>query len=127
MHYTKVTINRDELTGLVIHVGAWELPILEAKHGEERMTVGELQEFKGRPWPKDARSEMQRLGQLYGRTGAGDNSPSFAEVVYGTGAAGIRALDAAIKAAIQASEGKQKKPRGRPAKGTEDLIGAAAG
>lgn len=123
MHYTKVTINRNETTSLVVHVGAWEVPVLEAKHGDERLSVGELIEFKGRPWPSDPRSEMQRLNQLYGRTGAGDDATSFAEKVYGTGSAGIRALDTAIKAAQAEAEPKQR-GRGRPAK--EDLVGTAS-
>lgn len=121
MHFTKVTINRNETTSLVIHVGAWEVPVLEAKHGEERITVGELVEFKNRPWPEDARSEMQRLNQLYGVTGAGDNASTFAEKVYGQGSAGVKALGAAIKTARAEAEPKRK-----AAAKKEDLVGAAS-
>lgn len=119
MHFTQVKITRDEMTGLVIHVGAWELPILEAKHGEGKIEVGELKEFKGRPWPTDTRSEMQRLNTLYGMRGTGDSAVSFAEFVYGAGTVGLKALDAAIKAAIKASE-----PKGRRRAPKEDLVGA---
>jgi hypothetical protein len=121
MHYTKVNINRDETTMLVVHVGAWEVPVLEAKHGEERLSVGELAEFKGRPWPENARSEMQRLNQLYGKTGAGDEAPTFAEKVYGSGSAGVKALEAAIRDARSKAEPVKK----RASKGA-DLVGAAS-
>lgn len=120
MHYTQVTIARDETTSMSVLVGAWEVPILQAKHGEERIEVGELKEFKSREWPQDARSEMQRLNQLYGVTGSGDNAVSFAERIYGGGSVGVAALARAIEVARAAAEPKQK--RGRK---TSDLVGAA--
>ncbi len=116
MHYTQVEITRDETASMNVLVGAWELPILEAKHGDERMKVGELREFKNREWPTDPRSEMQRLNRLYGVTGSGDNAVSFAEKVYGSGSAGIKALGAAMEAARKAAEPKRK-PKG------SDLVG----
>ncbi len=120
MHYTQVRINRDEMTGLVIHVGAWEIPILEAKHGEAKLEVGELKEFKGREWPTDPRSEMQRLNTLYGGTGSADNAPSFAEMVYGRGPVGVKALAAAIEDARKAAEPKKRRAA------TAALVGDAA-
>jgi hypothetical protein len=125
MHYLSVTINRDETTGIPALVGAWELPILEAKHGEERLVVGELVERANRPWPSDVRSEMNRLGRLYGVTGSGDNAGTFAEKVYGTGSLGIKALDAAIKDAIKEAAKLTKKPA-RKTKAAADLVGATA-
>ncbi len=135
MHYVKVTVSRDETASMVLHVGAWEAPILEAKHGEERLAIGELKEFKTREWPTDARSEMQRLNQLYGRTGSGDNAPTFAETVYGQGSVGVKALGAAMAQARKDAEGPAKRPAkravGRPRKGDtgkpSDLVGAATG
>ncbi len=124
MHYLQVTINRDETTGIPALVGAWELPILEEKHSSERLVVGELVEFKNRPWPDSVPSEMARLNRLYGRSGAGDDAMSFAERVYGTGSRGIKALGAAIEEAREAAE-KPKAKRGRKPKGAE-LIGDAA-
>jgi hypothetical protein len=109
MHYVQVTVLRDELTTMPIHVAAWEVPVLEAKHSDERLTVGETVEFENRAWPTDARSEMQRLGQLYGRTGSGDNAPTFAESVYGGGTPGIKKLQSAMDAARKAHETKKGK------------------
>lgn len=124
MHYVKVNVRRDELTEMAIHVATWEVPILEGKHGEERLTIGETVEFKTRPWPTDARSEFERLNRLYGVTGAGDNAMTFAERVYGTGSIGVKALERAIAEAREAAEGPAKK-RGRPAKAA-DLVGDSA-
>jgi hypothetical protein len=126
MHYLSVTINRDETTGIPALVGAWELPILEAKHGEERLVVGELVDFPKREWPADARSEMNRLGRLYGVTGSGDNAGTFAEKVYGSGSLGIKALDTAIKEAIKAASKLTKKPARKANAKATDLVGATA-
>lgn len=120
MHFTQVKITRDEMTGLLVHVGAWEVPLLEAKHGEGKIEVGELKEFKGRPWPENVRSEMQRLNTLYGMRGTGDSAISFAEFVYGAGTAGLKALEAAMKDAVKAAQPKGKR------KPKEDLVGASA-
>lgn len=125
MHYTKVTIQRDETTSMEILVGAWEVPILEAVHGAERMTVGDTREVKNRAWPDNAASEMQRLNKLYGTTGAGDNAQTYAETVYGAGSRGIKALEKAIAEARAEAEAEAPK-RGRPRK-SEDLVGEAAG
>lgn len=122
MHYTQVRINRDEMTGLVVHVGAWEVPILEAKHGESKLEVGELKDFPRRDWPQDAASEMQRLNTLYGIKGSGDAAMSYAERVYGEGSMGVKRLQEAIDAAKLAAEPKAKRAR----KGA-DLVGAATG
>lgn len=125
MHFTKVTVRRDETAAMVIHVGAWEIPVLEAKHGEEKLEVGELKDFPNREWPTDPRSEMQRLNKLYGVTSAADGAPTFAEKAYGPGSAGIRALGAAMEAARKAATGKTG--RGRPRKPASDLVGQQAG
>jgi hypothetical protein len=125
MHYLTVTINRDETTGIPALVGAWELPILEAKHGEERLVVGELVERANRPWPEDVRSEMNRLGRLYGVTGSGDNAGTFAEKVYGSGSQGVKALAAAI-AAAKKEAAKLTKKAARKAPKAADLVGATA-
>lgn len=119
MRYTQVTVTRNETTSIVIHVGAWEVPILESVHGNERLLIGESKDFKNRPWPDNAAGEMERLNKLYGRTGDGDSAPSHAEAVYGAGSRGIKALEAAIAEA----KAKYEKPkRGRPPKVAEDLV-----
>ncbi len=127
MHYIKVTVNRDETASMAIHVGAWEIPVLEAKHGEERLTIGEPVDFPNRPWPTDARSEMQRLNKLYGVTSAADGAPTFAEKAYGPGSAGVRALASAMAAAQKAANKPARKPRGRPRSEASDLVGQQAG
>ncbi len=117
MHFRKVNILRDESTTILHLAPEWEIPLLEAKHGEERMVVGELVEAKNREWPMDAKSEFARLTQLYGMTGSGDNAQSFAERVYGGGSVGVKNLDRAMTEARNA-----KKPKAA----SKDLIGAQA-
>jgi hypothetical protein len=116
MQFRKVNILRDETTSVLALVAEWEVPLLEAVHGEERLTIGELVEAKNREWPTDARSEFGRLGSLYGTTGSGDNALSFVERVYGAGSIGVKNLERAMAEARGAK---------RPKKGTEELIGAA--
>jgi hypothetical protein len=127
MHFRKVNVHRDETASMEIHVGDWEVAVLESKHPEGAVTVGELVEFEGREWPDNAGSEMQRLKRLYGMTGSGDDALSWAERVYGAGSAGVRSLDAAIKAARKEAEGAPKAKRGRPRAEKPDLVGAATG
>ncbi len=122
MHFRKVNIHRDETASMEVQVGDWEVAILEAKHPEGAVTVGELVERENRPWPDDARSEMQRLKRLYGMTGSGDEALSWAERVFGAGSAGVRSLEAAIKAAIKEAPKPKKAPKGK----ADDLVGAAS-
>lgn len=121
MHFRKVEVLRDETAKLVIHVGDWEVPVLEAKHGTEKIAVGELADFPKRPWPEDPRSEMARLNKLYGVTSAADNAPTYAEKAYGDGRVGLERLADAMKAARVAGEKLAKKAEKKSAK---DLVGA---
>lgn len=126
MHYRTVTIQRDETTSMPVLVGDWEVPILEHKHGDERVTVGGLKEYENRPWPADAKSEMQRLNVLYGNASSGDNPVTWAERVYGVGSQGVKALERAIEAAKKEA-GANATRRGRPRKSAaQELIGDAA-
>jgi len=118
MQFRKVNTLRDETTSILHLVAEWELPILEAKHGEERITVGELVEAKNREWPTDPKAEFARLTQVYGSTGSGDNALSFAERVYGAGSMGVKNLDRAMAEARGAKKAKSKT--------SGDLIGATA-
>ncbi len=114
MQFRKVKILRDETTVIDSVVADWETPILEAKHGEDRLTVGELVEVKNREWPMDAKAEFARLTQLYGMTGSGDNAQSFAERVYGGGSLGVKNLERAMTEARGSKKASKK----------TDLIGA---
>jgi hypothetical protein len=118
MQFRKVNILRDETTSILHFVAEWELPILEAKHGEERLTVGDSVEAKNREWPTDAKAEFARLGTLYGMTGSGDNAQSFVERVYGGGSVGVKNLERAMAEARGAKKAKSKT--------SGDLIGATA-
>lgn len=121
MHFRKVTVIRDETAHVNVLVGDWEVSMLEAVHGSERIKVGELQDFPNRPWPEDAASEFQRLGNLYGTTGNGDNAQSFVERVYGSGRMGVAALDKAMKEARK--NAPKSKPKSKPDAEAEALAG----
>lgn len=116
MQYVKVNILRDETAAVSVYVGAWEVPVLELKHSEERITLDGTVDRPNRPWPEDARSEMQRLSTLYGLKGSGDDAMSYAERVYGEGSMGVKRLAEAIEKAKLAAEGeKPKKARSQKA------------
>jgi hypothetical protein len=117
MQFRKVNILRDETTSILHLVPEWEVAILEAKHGEERLVLGDLVEATNREWPADAKSEFARLGKLYGSTGSGDNALAFVERVYGAGSVGVKNLERAMAEARGAKRWK---------KGDSDLIGATA-
>ncbi len=120
MHFREVFVHRNETAALSIRVGDWEVAVLEAKHPEGAITLGELVDKPGRAWPTDPRSEMQRLSRLYGMRGTGETAVSFAEFVFGSGRSGIDALAAAIEKARKAAP-KSK----QPSKAASDLVGAA--
>ncbi len=129
MHFTLVNIHRDETTSMAVHVGAWEVPILQEKHGEERIAVGGLKERTNREWPTDAAAEMARLCKLYGSKGSGEAAIPYAQLVYGAGARGIKALGAAMAEAREAAQpkaAKVAKKAGRPRKAAPaaDLVGS---
>lgn len=131
MHFRQVQIIRDETATLVARVGDWEVPLLEAKHGEERIIVGELKAAPNRAWPDDARSEFQRLTAAYGIAGSGDNAQSFCERVYGSGSTGVKNLAAAIEQAKATAEAESpaevtetRRGPGRPRKeAAAELVG----
>lgn len=123
MRYIKVTINRDETSTIPALVGAWEVPVLEAVHGAEKMTVEGYEDHPNRPWPDDAASEMQRLNRRYKPESAADGAPTRAEEVYGKGSLGVKALARAIAEAKAEAEA-EKPRRGRPAK--DSLLGEGA-
>ncbi len=79
MQYRKVNVLRDETTTINVLIAEWEVPLMEAKHGEDRITTGELVDVKNREWPVDAKSEFNRLVQLYGMARA--TTPSRSQSV----------------------------------------------
>lgn len=124
MRYVKVNVRRDESADIPVHVAPWEVPVMEAVHGEDRLTIGETVDFPNREWPDDAKSEFSRLGALYGRTGGGDNDQSWVERAYGSGSTGVKALEKAMAEARKAPKPKAAKPKAaKPKAAAADLIG----
>ncbi len=121
MRFIQISVLRNETATISSYVAPWEVPVLEAVHSKERLTVGEAKDFSNRKWPTDAESEMHRMASLYGKRGSGDDALSYAERVYGEGSRGVEALAKAMTEAREAAEAEPvRKPKRKPA---EDLLG----
>jgi hypothetical protein len=93
--YTRVQLNRSETTILAIDVPPWEVPVLAAVNGEDRIQIiGETPVNKMLP---DPAAEFDRLVTKYK-----DNKESgqdYVSIVYGVGQRGVTALANEIKKA----------------------------
>lgn len=105
MKFTSVLVRRDETQTVNILVAPWEVPIIEAKNGKDRVTVGETKDYPERPYPRDAETEYQRLSNLYGKVNEDGKKDRVVEFVYGTGPSGVAALSKAIEDVRKSEKG----------------------
>ena len=95
--YSRIQVNRSETTTFAIDVAPWEVPIVAAVNGEDRvLVVGETPVKKPLP---DAAVEFDRLIAKYKINT--ENGQTWAETVYGVGGRGVSALAAEIAKARQ--------------------------
>lgn len=95
--YSRVNINRSETAVHVIDVPPWEVPVLAAVHGDDRVTViGETVVKKPFPAPE---VEYDRLAMKYKTNN--ESGTDFVAEVYGVGQRGIQTLAAEIDKARQ--------------------------
>ena len=100
MNLLNVTVFRSETSTIGRAIGEWELPVLIAVNGEDRVTViGPVPAPKGYEMP-DASLEYDRLETKYKRQ---PNGQSFVSAVYGAGPRGRAALAAEMQRAADAS------------------------
>jgi hypothetical protein len=97
--YARVNINRSETAVHVIDVPPWEVPVLAAVHGDDRVTViGETPVKKPFPPPE---VEFDRLVLKY--KADNETGMDYAAAVYGVGQRGIQTLAAEIDKARAAA------------------------
>lgn len=97
--YARVQVEISEVTKHVVDVTPWEVPILAAIHGDERVTViGETPVWKPFPPPE---AEFDRLALKY--KADNDSGVEYVAAVYGVGQRGIQTLAAEIDKARAAA------------------------
>lgn len=94
--YTKLRIRISELHTQPVAVPVWEVPILQAIHGES-VAVGDNIEVV-RDEPVDPRDEFTRLANKYREPEPGQ--PPYVAAVYGAFGPGVNALQREITAAV---------------------------
>jgi len=98
-----VRVRRDQMTRIDTVIYAWIVPILEAVHGDDHVTVIGKGSHEVAKLP-DAGEEFSRLCSVYGFEQKTEHP--WAEVVYGKGKKGIRKLSKAMRKAIKAEKVK---------------------
>lgn len=124
MQYQTVTISRSEHHSHTMKVVAWEVPLLQALYGAERVELGDVEHLPrrdkfGNPKPiPSAQSEFDRLVTVYKQT-TEDGSAPLAHQVFGPPPRGIERLAEAM------GETPRRRGPGRPRKDAEQeaLIG----
>jgi hypothetical protein len=97
--FNTLEIRRNESTTVRTTVPAWEVPLLQALHGQMNVNILGT-EVRNAEVP-DAETEFQRLEGRYGRTRQEDGSVGmpYAQAVFGQFMPGIMALERMIDAA----------------------------
>lgn len=98
--YTRILLNRSETTVLTVEIRPWEVPVLAAVNGEDRITViGETPVTKMIP---DPGAEYDRMLAKYKHDSA--TGQDYVAMVYGVGSRGVEALAKEIEKAMLAAE-----------------------
>lgn len=88
-HHVQVRINKSETTHVTIDVAPWELPVLAAVHGEDRVIPTGVTIPVRRPKPEPA-AEFDRMSIKYKQNR--ETGVDYVASVYGNGALGVRRL-----------------------------------
>lgn len=98
LKFMKVEIRRNESHTLPLEVAAWEVPILQAVHGDVEVIEEKLVDREA----PDAADEFARLANRYGqvRNEDGGKGIPYVASVYGNFGPGTATLARAIKAAV---------------------------
>jgi len=104
-----LTIDRDMVLKPSKKVWMWEVPVLQEKYGEGRVRLLEAVEKEVNGLP-DAASEFSRLIMHHGTdSGDGGSRVPYAELAFGRGKAGHKALQAEIDGCIVGAAKPKKK------------------
>lgn len=97
--HAEVELRQNETTTTNLLLPVWEVPVLEAVHGSNKVKVlAEKLVVRNKP---DTSTEFERLSTRYkeSRNDEGFKGPKYVTMVYGDFAAGVRNLGNAIDAA----------------------------
>lgn len=97
--HAEVELRQNETTTIRMLLPLWEVPVLEAVHGSNKVTVlAEKLVVRNKP---DASTEFERLANRYreSRNDEGFKGPKYVTMVYGDFSTGVRNLGNAIDAA----------------------------
>jgi hypothetical protein len=102
-NYVEVQIRKSETTVATINVPSWEVPVLGAVHGDDRIIpTGRL--IPVRKEKPAAQSEYDRLGLKY-KSNRDKGGSDYVAEVYGVGAIGVRRLADEMARVDEAAEG----------------------
>ena len=115
-------IDKDMVLKVSKQVWPWEVPVLQAKHGEGKVRLTDTAEIEVKALPQ-AGAEFDRLLLAHGTdAGEGGTNMAYAELAYGRGRPAITALAKAIKAS-----GKKRPRKKATAKKPEPAVEAGDG
>lgn len=114
-----VIIERDPMTKIPKEVYPWEVPLLRAQYGDEKVEIleGKTTTFATVDELPDAQEEWMRLRQQYGIEP--DTKQSIVDIAYGRGEIGIDALEKVIKKARLADSVGTSKAAGKSSKAAD--------
>jgi hypothetical protein len=97
--FCTIEVRRNESTTVRTIVPAWEVPLLQALHGQINVNI--LESTVRTAEVPDAEAEFQRLENRYGRTRQEDGSVGmpYAQAVFGQFMPGIMTLERMIETA----------------------------
>lgn len=114
LRYAKVRVRLSEAHIRVVTVYPWEVPILQAVHGEGTAPTGEFIEKELKNGPPDAAKEFERLAARYRGPANGDTP--YVALVYGNFGLGVAKIDEQIKGAIVDEKPPKPRKAAKPAK-----------
>lgn len=114
--FEKVLVTRNEAHKQMVRVPKWEIPILQAIHGQNNVNVTGEKTLLKRAVPEPG-AERDRLILKYGKDR--EMNMTFVEIVYGNGARGVEQLAQAIA--------KADEPVTAEDAAIEDLVGTVEG
>ncbi len=94
MRFLVVNITHSAMAVYTVEVAPWEVPVLEAVHGQDETVVVDDKDYPRRQPPVNAQSEYDRLALKYKKN---EGDQTFVSLVYGSGSRGVAALEAEIE------------------------------
>lgn len=97
-NFKSILITRDPMTKTPKVVAPWEVPAFRSSFGDENVQVLDGDVVVTLDELPEAEEEFSRLRAVFGVEG--ETKQSHIDIVYGRGIAGVKALEAAIKASL---------------------------